>query len=208
MSPSTRIISRHRWGTFGAMIILLFMLIGLFADLLAPHQVWDTLRDSNGKLAIMRPPSAEFLLGTTAIGRDILEPDDLRDADHGPHRLGLGVDIDPYRGQHRVDCGLLRRQGGRSVDALYRHFLRHALSALPDRFDFPVRAQYLVRDTGDLLHRLAHLGARHPRPRPYRSSSASSLRRPEQGDAAICASSTGISCPTSCLCCSFTRLST
>ena len=67
-----RIISRHRWGTFGAMIILLFMLIGLFADLLAPHQVWDTLRDSNGKLAIMRPPSAEFLLGTTAIGRDIL----------------------------------------------------------------------------------------------------------------------------------------
>ncbi len=67
-----RIISRHRWGTFGALVILLFMLVGIFADLLAPHQVWETLRDSNGKLAIMRPPSTEFLLGTTAIGRDIL----------------------------------------------------------------------------------------------------------------------------------------
>jgi len=67
-----RIISRHRWGTFGALVILLFMLVGIFADLLAPHQVWEPLRDSNGKLAIMRPPSTEFLLGTTAIGRDIL----------------------------------------------------------------------------------------------------------------------------------------
>lgn len=67
-----RIITRHRWGTFGAMIIVFFALVGLLAPWLAPHEMWDTLRDESGKMAILRPPSWEFPLGTTALGRDIL----------------------------------------------------------------------------------------------------------------------------------------
>ncbi len=67
-----QIIMSHRFGIFGAVIILFFCLTGLFAPLLAPHQPWDTLRDAGGKLAIMRQPSLEFLMGTTAMGRDIL----------------------------------------------------------------------------------------------------------------------------------------
>jgi peptide/nickel transport system permease protein len=67
-----RIITRHRWGTFGALIILFFGVIGLLAPWLAPHPMWDTLRDGAGKMAILRPPSMEFPLGTSALGRDIL----------------------------------------------------------------------------------------------------------------------------------------
>jgi peptide/nickel transport system permease protein len=66
-----RIIMSHKFGIFGAMIILFFCLVGLLAPLVAPHQPWDTIRDANGKLAIMRAPSAEFPMGTTAMGRDI-----------------------------------------------------------------------------------------------------------------------------------------
>ena len=67
-----KIIMSHKFGIFGAVIILFFCLVGLLAPLLSPHQPWDTLRDANGKLAIMRAPSSEFPMGTTAMGRDIL----------------------------------------------------------------------------------------------------------------------------------------
>jgi len=66
-----KIIMSHKFGIFGALIILFFCVVGLLAPIIAPHQPWDTLRDANGKLAIMRAPSAEFLMGTTAMGRDI-----------------------------------------------------------------------------------------------------------------------------------------
>jgi len=67
-----RIITSNRFGIFGAIIILFFCLVGLLAPILAPHGAWDTLRDINGKLAILKPPSLHFLMGTTAMGRDIL----------------------------------------------------------------------------------------------------------------------------------------
>jgi len=67
-----KIIMSHRFGIFGAVIILFFCMVGLLAPVLAPHQPWDTLRDANKKLAIMKPPSLEFPMGTTAMGRDIL----------------------------------------------------------------------------------------------------------------------------------------
>jgi peptide/nickel transport system permease protein len=67
-----RIIVSHRFGIFGAVIILFFALVGLLAPIIAPHQPWDTLRDVSGKLAILKPPSLQFLMGTTAMGRDIL----------------------------------------------------------------------------------------------------------------------------------------
>jgi len=66
-----RVIMGHRFGAFGAVIIAFFCLVALLAPLIAPHDPWETLRDAAGKLAIMRPPSLEFPLGTTALGRDI-----------------------------------------------------------------------------------------------------------------------------------------
>jgi len=66
-----RIIMSHRFGIFGAVIILFFCLVGLLAPVIAPHQPWDILRDDAGKLALMRSPSLDFPMGTTAMGRDI-----------------------------------------------------------------------------------------------------------------------------------------
>ena len=67
-----KIILGNRFGIVGAVIIVFFCSVGILAPLIAPHQPWDTLRDAKGKLAIMRAPSTEFPLGTTAMGRDIL----------------------------------------------------------------------------------------------------------------------------------------
>jgi peptide/nickel transport system permease protein len=67
-----QIITRHRFGIVGVVVILLFGIVGLLAPLIAPHGPWESLRDANGKLAILRPPTLAFPLGTTALGRDIL----------------------------------------------------------------------------------------------------------------------------------------
>jgi peptide/nickel transport system permease protein len=67
-----RIIGRHKFGIFGAAIIVFFGLVGLFAPFLAPHDIWETLNTSDGRVAILKPPSLEFPLGTTMMGRDIL----------------------------------------------------------------------------------------------------------------------------------------
>jgi peptide/nickel transport system permease protein len=72
LAAQFRIIMGNRFGIVGAVIIVFFCLVGLLAPVLAPHQPWDTLRDAGNKLAIMRPPSLEFPLGTTALGRDLL----------------------------------------------------------------------------------------------------------------------------------------
>lgn len=67
-----KIIRRHRFGSFGAVIILFFGLVALLAPLLAPHGTWESLRNESGKLAILQPPTLQYPLGTTAMGRDIL----------------------------------------------------------------------------------------------------------------------------------------
>jgi peptide/nickel transport system permease protein len=68
-----RIILGNRFGIVGAAIIVFFCLVALLTPVIAPHQPWETLRDADtGRLAIMRPPSTQFPLGTTALGRDVL----------------------------------------------------------------------------------------------------------------------------------------
>ncbi len=67
-----KIIRGNRFGMFGAVILLFFGIVALLAPYIAPHELWESLRDSNGKLAILRQPSLEFPMGTTAMGRDIL----------------------------------------------------------------------------------------------------------------------------------------
>ena len=67
-----KIIRGNRFGMFGAVILLFFGVIALLAPYIAPYELWESLRDSSGKLAILRHPSLEFPLGTTAMGRDLL----------------------------------------------------------------------------------------------------------------------------------------
>src|SRR5690242_21828596 len=55
----------------GLLIYVLFALVALFADQLAPLDPMEILFTKAGKLAANVPPGAEFLLGTTNLGRDI-----------------------------------------------------------------------------------------------------------------------------------------
>src|ERR1700760_369165 len=55
----------------GIVIYLLFVVVALTADQLAPVDPMEILFTKAGKVAANTPPSAEFLLGTTNLGRDI-----------------------------------------------------------------------------------------------------------------------------------------
>ena len=54
-------------GTIGGIIVLIFLLVGIFADLLAPYGF-----NQSDLPARLSPPSAEHLLGTDNLGRDLL----------------------------------------------------------------------------------------------------------------------------------------
>lgn len=65
--------SENKGAVVGLCILVLFILIAIFADVLAPHSPTQQYRD-----ALLQPPfwqeggSVEFLLGTDAVGRDLL----------------------------------------------------------------------------------------------------------------------------------------
>ena len=54
-------------GTVGGIIFLAFLIVGIFANFLAPHGIYEI--DLAHKL---EPSSTEFLLGTDHFGRDVL----------------------------------------------------------------------------------------------------------------------------------------
>ncbi len=72
LAAQYRIIRTSRLGTFGAAVVLVFMVVGALAPWLAPHGPWEMLKDSTGRIASLRTPSLEFPLGTTHLGHDLL----------------------------------------------------------------------------------------------------------------------------------------
>lgn len=65
-SRAWRKFKRNRLAMLGAILVLLFVLIALFAPLLANHNPITT-----GFLNIRKPPSAQYWLGTDELGRDV-----------------------------------------------------------------------------------------------------------------------------------------
>lgn len=63
----TRLVKQKPLGTVGAVITLLLLFTGVFADFLAPYGFNETQVGD-----FLEPPSAQFWLGTDNLGRDIL----------------------------------------------------------------------------------------------------------------------------------------
>ena len=66
-SRRVRAFARHRLGLLGLFIVLTFTFVAIFAPQIAPHDP-TTQRIATARLV---PPSAEFLMGTDELGRDL-----------------------------------------------------------------------------------------------------------------------------------------
>lgn len=63
----TRLVREKPLGTIGGIIVLLLLLVGIFADLLAPYGYNQIDLDAR-----LSPPSTNHILGTDNLGRDLL----------------------------------------------------------------------------------------------------------------------------------------
>jgi peptide/nickel transport system permease protein len=67
-----RSFSRHRLAVVSAGVLLLAAAAAALAPLIAPYDPYDLAIGAGGEIAFAAPPSDAFLLGTDAIGRDVL----------------------------------------------------------------------------------------------------------------------------------------
>jgi peptide/nickel transport system permease protein len=61
----SRLFREKKLGAVGLIIVLAFLVVGIFAPLIAPHGMYDY-----NLMHVMEGPSAEFLMGTDQYGRD------------------------------------------------------------------------------------------------------------------------------------------
>lgn len=66
-----RNIKQDKLAMTGLIIILIFIFTGIFADVIATHDVKETNRDSAGEVIRLQTPSADHYFGTTNTGRDV-----------------------------------------------------------------------------------------------------------------------------------------
>ncbi|RXI96504.1 ABC transporter permease [Anaerobacillus alkaliphilus] len=55
----------------GCFILIVFVIVALFANFIAPYDINEMHRDGQGEIKRLQPPSTEHLFGTTNVGRDI-----------------------------------------------------------------------------------------------------------------------------------------
>jgi len=69
---SVKLVMKDSFAMVGVAIVLLFIVIAIAAPWIAPHDPFKAMMTETGRLARLRPPSSEFLLGTTGFGNDVL----------------------------------------------------------------------------------------------------------------------------------------
>jgi peptide/nickel transport system permease protein len=108
----------------GILIYLLFTVVAFSADQLAPIDPMEILFTKAGKVAANMPPSAEFLLGTTNLGRDIYAQ-----LVHGTRSaLAVGLSAAVIVATVGTVVGLMSGYFGGWVDALLMRIADMALS--------------------------------------------------------------------------------
>ena len=67
-----RFLVADRLALAGAVVIALFTFLGLFGPMLAPHDpIAYSVRNPDGSIAVLEPPSLNAWLGTTSFGKDV-----------------------------------------------------------------------------------------------------------------------------------------
>ena len=64
-------IRRDYLAVAGLTFLTILVFVAIFGASLAPYDPGEIIRGTDGKVAVLRPPSSEFPLGTTALGRDV-----------------------------------------------------------------------------------------------------------------------------------------
>jgi len=71
LKSSSDILRQDPMAMAGAIIYLLFILVAIFAPLIAPYGELEVVQDDAGIWLANEKPSEQFILGTTNLGRDI-----------------------------------------------------------------------------------------------------------------------------------------
>ena len=64
-------LKRDKLALIGVVILVIFLIIGVFSESLAPYDPSERHYNEEGKIRRLEPPSKEHWFGTTDIGRDI-----------------------------------------------------------------------------------------------------------------------------------------
>ncbi|ABR49457.1 binding-protein-dependent transport systems inner membrane component [Alkaliphilus metalliredigens QYMF] len=64
-------LKKDKLALFGAILLVCFIMIGIFSDSIAPHEPRLRHYNEEGQIRRLEPPSAAHWLGTTDVGRDI-----------------------------------------------------------------------------------------------------------------------------------------
>lgn len=67
-----RLFRQNREAMFGFVIVFAFVIMAVFAPVIAPYEPERSFKDDRGIPLVTEPPSANHLMGTNAYGRDIL----------------------------------------------------------------------------------------------------------------------------------------
>ncbi len=62
---------RDKLALTGAILIMLFLIVAIFGDVIAPYDVEEMHRDSSGEIKKVEKPSSDHWFGTTNYGRDV-----------------------------------------------------------------------------------------------------------------------------------------
>lgn len=64
-------VVRDKLALTGAIILLIFIIVGVFSAQIAPYAPDEMIRDESGQLKRLLPPNSEHWFGTTNVGRDV-----------------------------------------------------------------------------------------------------------------------------------------
>lgn len=64
-------VVRDKLALTGLIILIIFVLVGVFSNQIAPYDPTEMIRDDAGELKRLQSPSSEHLFGTTNVGRDV-----------------------------------------------------------------------------------------------------------------------------------------